>query len=230
MAFLHCVLAEWQIVRARLLRSRLGVWLLLLGAGLGWLAVGAGRDPLLALALRSGMLSAILCVAFSAGSGLDRAALAVTLTHPTTPLAVAAGRWLAACIAASLVMLASVFAVAVLRGADLVAFTRAVAAGTGAAAAAAGCALLAVWLGGNALAGALFLHVAVLSVLSPRGLDFLTSSPLIRGVGAAVLEVGPSLWRYRGLAFGESGAWLHAAAWVVGGVVLAATVIARRGR
>ena len=104
MAFPHCVLAEWQIVRARLLRSRLGLWLLLLGTGFAWLAAGGDRETLVRLALRTGMLSAILCVAFSAGSDSDRAALAVTLTHPTTPLALAAGRWLAACVAAVLVM------------------------------------------------------------------------------------------------------------------------------
>ena len=228
MASLRCILAEWQIVRARLLRSRLGVWLLLLGVGFAWLAAGAARDPLLPLALRTGMLAAILCVAFSAGSSLDRAALPLTLSHPTTPLAVAAGRWLAATIAAVLLTLAVTFAVAAWRGAGAADFLRAAAAGAGAAGAAAGCAVLAVWIGGNAPAGAFFFFVAVLSALSPRGLEFLTSSGLVRAVGSAALNLAPALWRYRGLAFGEPGAWLHAIAWSAGGVLLGAAVLARR--
>jgi hypothetical protein len=228
MAFPRCCLAEWQIVRARLLRSRLGIWLLLLAAGFAWLAAGAARDPLLPLALRTGMLSAILCVAFSAGSSLDRAALALTLSHPTTPLAVAAGRWLAATVAAGLVTLAATFAVAALRGAGPGDFLPAAAAGAGAAGAAAGCALLIVWIGGNAPVGAFFFFIAVLSVLSPRGLEFLTSVGVIRVMGSAVLTLAPALWRYRGLAFGDPGAWLHAIAWSAGGVVLGAVVLARR--
>ena len=228
MTTLHCIFAEWQIVRARLLRSRLGVWLVLLAAGFAWLAAGAARDPLLPLALRTGMLSAILCVAFSAGSTLDRAALALTLSHPTTPLAVATGRWLAAIVAAALVTLSATFAVAALRGAGPGDFLRAGGAGVGAAGAAAGCALLIVWIGGNAPVGAFFFFIAVLSVLSPRGLEFLTSAGIVRGLGFAVLTVAPALWRYRGLAFGDPGAWVHAIAWAAGGVFLGASVIARR--
>lgn len=230
MASLRCILAEWQVVRARLLRSRLGLWLLLLGAGLAWIAAGGDRETLVRLALRAGMLSAILCVAFAAGSETDRAALTLTLLHPTTPFRVAAGRWLGAWTGALLVTAASVFAAALAQGASPGAFFRAAGAGAGAAAAAAGCALLVVWVGGNALAGVLFVYVAVLSVLSPLGLGFLTSVPLIRVVGSALLEVAPSLWRYRGLAFGDAGAWLHAAAWAAGGVALGAVVLARRER
>src|SRR5207247_2051073 len=48
------------------------------------------------------MLAAVLAVAFTAGADSDRAALALTLTHPTTPLAVALGRWLAASAIAGL--------------------------------------------------------------------------------------------------------------------------------
>ena len=215
-------------MRARLLRSRLGIWLLLLAAGFAGLAAGAARDPLLPLALRTGMLSAILCVAFSAGSGSDRAALALTLSHPTTPLAVATGRWLAATVAAGLVMLAATFAVAALRGGSPGDLLRAAAAGAGAAGAAAGCSLLLVWIGGNAPLGAFFFFIAVLSVLSPRGLEFLTSARIIRVLGSVVLTIAPALWRYRGLAFWDAGAWLHAIAWSAGGVVLGAVVLARR--
>src|SRR5207247_906641 len=91
---LRCALAEWQLARTRLVRSRLGLWLLLLVGGL----VLVARHPVI-LALDTGMLAAVLAVAFTAGADSDRAALALTLTHPTTPLAVALGRWLAAGLA-----------------------------------------------------------------------------------------------------------------------------------
>src|SRR5437773_2209337 len=88
---LRCALAEWQLARTRLVRSRLGLWLLLLVGGL----VLVARHPVI-LALDTGMLAAVLAVAFTAGADSDRAALALTPTHPTTPLAVALRRWLAA--------------------------------------------------------------------------------------------------------------------------------------
>src|SRR5256885_9542859 len=94
---LRCALAEWQLARTRLGRSRLGLWLLLLAAGF----VLVARHPVI-LALDTGMLAAVLAVAFTAGADSDRAALALTLTHPTTPLAVALGRWLAASAIAGL--------------------------------------------------------------------------------------------------------------------------------
>jgi len=108
------VLAEWQLLRARILRTRLSLWLTLLAGGLGWLALsaGGGAVALEQLALRLGALSAVLCVAFGAGSDLDRAALRLTLTHPTTPTAVAAGRWLGATAIATIVTLAATAAVA----------------------------------------------------------------------------------------------------------------------
>src|SRR2546428_438776 len=42
--WLRCVLAEWQLVLARLGRSRLRIWLLLLGAWCAWLAVARGGN------------------------------------------------------------------------------------------------------------------------------------------------------------------------------------------
>src|SRR2546426_9236369 len=77
--WLRCVLAEWQLVRARLVRSRLGIWLLLLGAGGAWLA--ARGASLTVLAPQIAMLGAVLGVAFTVGSDADRAAIALTLTR-----------------------------------------------------------------------------------------------------------------------------------------------------
>src|SRR3989442_3876085 len=105
--WLRCVLAEWQLLRSRLVRSRLGIWLLLLGAAGVWLAARGG--PLTVLAPHVAMLGAVLGVAFTAGSDADRAALSLILTHPTTPLALAAGRWLAAVTASGTLVLALLF-------------------------------------------------------------------------------------------------------------------------
>src|SRR3989441_9696894 len=156
--WLRCVLAEWQLVRARLVRSRLGIWLLLLGAGGAWLA--ARGASLTVLAPQIAMLGAVLGVAFTVGSDADRAAIALTLTHPTTPLAVATGRWLAAVTAAGIVVLALLFVAGAQSSLPTGAVVRAAVAGFGAAAGAAGCALLVVARGGNALAGALLLYMA----------------------------------------------------------------------
>src|SRR2546428_3385726 len=150
--WLRCVLAEWQLVRARLVRSRLGIWLLLLGAGGAGLA--ARGASLTVLAPQIAMLGAVLGVAFTVGSDADRAAIALTLTHPTTPLAVATGRWLAAVTAAGIVVLALLFVAGAQSSLPTGAVVRAAVAGFGAAAGAAGCALLVVARGGNAVAGA----------------------------------------------------------------------------
>jgi len=226
------VLAEWQLLRARILRTRLGLWVALLGSGLGCLALrsGGGAAVLEGLALRLGAASAVLCVAFSVGSDLDRAALRLTLTHPTTPIAVAAGRWLGATTTAAIVTLAATAAVAWDSGSGGVAWLHAAVAGVGTAGATAGCALCVVVLGGNALAGVLFFYMVLLSGLHPVGLEPLLAPGVWRNAAAAILEVTPTLWRYRGLAAGAVGAWLHAVAWMTGGVVVAGSLLGRRGR
>jgi hypothetical protein len=54
------------------------------------------------VAARTGLLAGLLSVAFAVGTRVDRLALRTTLGHPTSPAAVAVGRWLAATVAASL--------------------------------------------------------------------------------------------------------------------------------
>jgi hypothetical protein len=219
---LCCALAEWQIVRVRVLRTRLGLWLLLLAGGFIWLGGrGPSRAPL-ELALRVGALSAVLAVAFGAGADTDRAALRLTLTHPTSPLAVAGGRWLAATgIAAAMTAAAGVGT-----GVPL----RAVIAGMAMAGATAACALVLVWLGGNALAAALFLYMLLVSGLAPQGLVYLMDAGPLRAAIAAVLTVTPSLWRYRALATADAAAWAHAVSWMAGGVLAAAGLLRRASR
>jgi len=159
--FLHCVLAEWQLVRVRLLRSRLGIWLLLLGVASVAVHLRARTQELESLALRVGMLGALLGIAFAAGSDADRAALAITLSHPTTPLAVALGRWLAAVTASACAMLAALVATVTIGRADGTDLLLAARTGALSSAAVAAAALAGVWLGGNTVAAALFLYIGL---------------------------------------------------------------------
>ena len=99
MRFLRCVHAEFLLVIPRLTRTRLGMTLLVLGTTLVWLSA-RGFDAL-TVTLQAGALGAILGAAASAGDETDRAALTTALTHSTTPLAIATGRWLAIVIPAS---------------------------------------------------------------------------------------------------------------------------------
>src|SRR5262245_59051699 len=97
---IRCLVAEWDVVRARLVHTRLGVWLVLLAVAFIWSA----QDEvfLTAVAVRTGLAAGVFCVAFAIGSDADRRALRTTLTHPTTPFALASGRWVAATIAAAI--------------------------------------------------------------------------------------------------------------------------------
>jgi hypothetical protein len=218
--FLDCVLAEWALVRPRLLRTRFGAWLGLLGAALVWLG-SRGTDPL-AIALHAGALGAVIGAAFSAGTDADRAALAITLTHPTTPLAVACGRWLAAVTAASGLTIACLLALGWDTGAAL--------AGIAAAAAVAGCALAAVLAIGNGAAILLFGCMTLAGLAPPEEWVGLTRPGVLRLAAASALELGPALWRYRDIATGDMGALLHAAAWAALGVLLASGVAMRRAK
>lgn len=226
MHWLRCVLAEWQLLRSRLVRSRLGIWLLLLGAGGVWLAARGG--PLTVVAPHVAMLGAVLGVAFTAASDADRAALSLILTHPTTPLAVAAGRWLSALTAAAMLVLALLFVSGAVASGPASLLLRAGAAACGAAAAAAGCALVAGAAGGNTLAGVLFLYIAVPSVVSADALATAPAAGMLARVGALVLELLPGVWRYAALERGDPMGWVHAACWAVGGVAGTARLLSRR--
>jgi len=212
----------------RLVRSRLGLWLLLLAAGAVATDASAGSGDLVGVALRVAMLGAVLGIAFGAGSDGDRAALALTLTHPTTALAVALGRWLAALTAAVTAMLIAL-AAAGLHGALGSALIHAAIAGATAAAATAGAALPGVWLGGNAVAGVFFLYIAVASGISPDVVEGLVPTETLRQAWIALARAAPGVWRYRALASGSGVVWLHAAAWIAGGVSVSGVVLSRRG-
>src|ERR1044071_5184070 len=103
MRFLHCVHAEFLLLVPRLTRTRLGIALVALGTTLVWLSAHA--FDALTVSLQVGALGSIVGAAAIVGDDADRVALTTALTHPTTPLAIATGRWLAIVVpAAALVM------------------------------------------------------------------------------------------------------------------------------
>src|SRR6266566_4384074 len=215
MRFLRCVYAEWLLLLPRFTRTRLGISLLALGATLIWLG-SRGLEPL-TVALQAGALAAIIGAAGIAGSERDRAALPTALTHPTTPLAVAAGRWLAIVAPAVLLTVVCTLLAGWHSGAAL--------AGV---AAVGGCGLAAVLLLGNGAALALFLCMAVAGAVAPERLVDLARPGVVRLTAASALELGPALWHYRDIATGDWGAILHALAWSGLGILLASACVARR--
>jgi len=206
MRFLHCVHAEFLLVLPRFTRTRLGVSLLALGGVLVWLSAH-GLDPLTAT-LQAGALGAIIGAAAIVGREGDLAALATALTHPTTALGVATGRWLAVLL-------------------PLAPLTIACTAATGGHAGM--IAVFVVLVLGNGGALALFLFMAVAGTVAPERLVDLARPGVIRLTAASALELGPALWHYRDIAGGDVPAALHALAWAGLGVLCASASIARRG-
>ena len=220
MRFLRCVHAEFLLVFPRLSRTRLGISLLALGTTLVWLSAHA-FDPL-TVTLQAGALGAILGAAAIGGDETDRAALTTALTHPTTPLAIATGRWLAIVLpAAALVM---VCATAIGWRTD------GVLAGMITTAAVGSFALAVVVPLGRGAALALFLFMAVAGTIPPERLVDLARPGIVRLTAASAMELGPALWHYRDIADADRGAILHALAWTGLGILLAAALIGRRHR
>ena len=220
MRFLHCVLAEAALVAPRFTRTRLGISLLVLGITLIWLGE-RGFDPL-TLALLAGSLGAILTAAGVAGTDNERRALTIALGHPTTPLAIATGRWLASIVPA-LVLVQTVTAA----GGST---ARTALAGFAAAGAVGSLGLVLVIALGSPAAIALFLLMAVAGSIEPERLVALAHPGVVRLAAASVLELGPALWHYRDIATGDRGgsALAHALAWTGLGILLASACIGRR--
>ena len=220
MRFLRCVHAEFLLVFPRFTRTRLGVALLSLGVSLIWLR-SHGLDPL-TIVLQAGALGSIVSAAGLAGHADERTTLTTALTHPTSPLAIATGRWLAMILPTAVITLGCT---AMIGGT-----ANALAAGLLAAAAVGSCALAVVLPLGNGAALTLFLFMAVAGTVAPERLVDLARPGLLRLTAASALELGPALWHYRDIASGDVEAVLHALAWAGLGVLLGAASIGRRHR
>ncbi len=217
MKFLRCAQAEFLLVIPRLVRTRLGLALLSLGVSVVWLH-SHGLDALTVI-LQGGALGAIVMAAGVVGHVDDRAALRITLSHPTTPLAIATGRWLAIVLPAALLALGCTVFV----GGKVAALW----AGVISTAAVGSCAL-AIVLPFRRAAAALFFFMAVAGAVAPERLVDLANPGLLRVTAASALELGPALWHYRYIAIGDAGAVVHGLAWTGLGILLAAAFIGRR--
>lgn len=214
------------MLRIRLLRTRLGLWLVLVVAALLWIERAAPRSDPLATILQAGTLGAVLCVGYLVGSGADRAALLLPLLHPTTPGALVLGRWTAATGGAALAVLAIAAHTAWTTGAVAATLSAALA-GLAAAAAVASCTLALVLTGGNVLATLFFVWLALVGSAPPETLIDVPHPGSIRVALAAILELAPAPWRYRAISTGDPGALLHAAAWVALGLATARRLMGR---
>ena len=220
MRFLHCAHAEFLLVVPRLTRTRLGIALLALGTTLVWLSAHA-LDAL-TVTLQAGALGAILGAAAIVGDESDRAALSTALTHPTTPLAIATGRWLAIVVPA--------WALVMICGTATGWRTDGVVAGMIATAAVGSFALALVLPLGRGVALALFLSMAIAGTIPPERLVDLARPGVVRLTAASAMELGPALWHYRDIVAADWGAILHALAWTGLGILVAAAFIGRRQR
>lgn len=226
MEFVRQTLAEWPLLPLRLVRTRLGIWLLLLVAGLWWLQHGDPAADPVGIAVLAGTLGAVVCVDGLAASHSDRAALAHRLLHPTSPSAITAGRWLGAVSGATL-------AVCVLCGYAAWATHGAVfgpgapLAGVAAAVAAAASVLALVLVGGHPAAVLSFLWFLGFSTASPEAMLGLGHHGTVATILAGMLEIAPSVWRYRDIASGDLGAALHAVTWVGVGLTIATWRVSR---
>jgi len=191
--------------------------LLLLVVALAWL--GQHGVDSLTIALLAGALAAVIGAEHTIGQPSDRGAIAIALTHRTTPLAVAAGRWLGAVVPAA--------AVTCLLAVTSHAGLEAAIAGSIAAAAVGGCALVVSSVGGAWGAAVLFLIMAAAGAVPPERIVNVSAPGFVRLAAASALELGPALWHYRD-ATRDIGAVLHALAWAGLGVLLAAGAIDRR--
>jgi len=220
MQFLRCVHAEFLLVLPRIVRTHLGFALLSLGISLVWLHAH-GLDAL-TVVLQAGALGAIVAAAGVVGHENDRPALKISLTHPTTPLAVALGRWLAIVSPAVVLALGCTAVIEATPSALMASLLAAAAVGS--------CALAIVLTLGRGAATTLFLLMAVAGTVAPERLVDLARPGLLRLTAASVLELGPALWHYRDIVTGDVGAVLHALAWAGLGLLLAAAFIGRRRR
>lgn len=102
--FFRQTLAEWKPVCLLIRRTRLVFWLVLIS--LAAIDAGGFTDASLlpTVILGAGLTATFLAAVVLAGSHAGRLS-AMTLRHPASPLALAAGRWMAVIVLAGLVTL-----------------------------------------------------------------------------------------------------------------------------
>lgn len=229
MDFARRALAETSLLPGRLLRTGLGLRLLVLSGGLWWLQHGDPAADPVGIAVLAGTLGAVMCIDGLAASKGDRAALAHRLLQPTSPAAISVGRWFGALGGASLlVFLLSGYGAWSTTGTAVSA--AATLAGVCAAVATSAVALAAVLIGGHPAAGMALLWFLVVSPASPETILGLGHHGTSANILASLLEVAPSVWRYRGIATGDVRAMLHAIAWGGSGLAIATWRVSRLGR
>jgi len=218
--------AEWKPVTAQVRRTRLGLWLAAIVVGALWIAGRPDGVFLPTLALGVALTTAVTVAGALAGREAARVT-ALTLRHPASPLALAAGRWLGVVLLAALVtLLASVGAAWRIE----LGWRDGAAAAFGASCAAlpiAACALAAARLGGGVLEWLFLAFLLLLSTLLPEATAYVPDG-VLREATLALLVTLPAVWRYRLLAAGDPVAWLHAASWTAAGLLVTAESLRRR--
>jgi len=225
-AFFRHSLAEWKPVTAQVRRTRLGLWLAAIVVG-ALVVAGAPEGVFLpTLALAVALTAAVTAAGALAGRESGRVA-ALTLRHPASPVALAAGRWLGVVgLAALVTLLASVGAAwrIDLGWAD---GARAALGATCAALPISACALAAARLGGGVLEWLFLAFLLLVSTLLPEATASVPDGPL-REATLAMLVTLPAVWRYRLLVAGDPVAWVHAASWTAAGILVTAESLRRR--
>ncbi|HYK11576.1 MAG TPA: hypothetical protein VEV39_12310 [Gemmatimonadales bacterium] len=102
--FFRQTIAEWKPVCRLMRRTRLGFWLILISLGAIDAAGFTDGSLLPMVILGAGLTATLVAAIVLVGPHAGRVS-AMTLRHPASPLALAAGRWLAVTILAGLVIL-----------------------------------------------------------------------------------------------------------------------------
>jgi hypothetical protein len=225
--FLHYTLAEWRPISSVVRRTPLGLWLGTLAVGAVWIAGRPGGIALSTLALVVALTAAVAAAATLADRDAAHAA-ALTLRHPASATALAAGRWLGVVTLAGAITVLATMGAAWRVGAGWREGMDAVLGAACALTPVAACALAAARLGGGVLEWLFLAHLLLLSPLAPDAMSLLLPDGFLHHAALVMVVALPAVWRYRLLGAGNVAAWTHAAAWTVIGVLTVSISLRRR--
>lgn len=225
--FLHQALAEWRPVSTVVRRTPLGLWLGTLAVGAVWIAGRPGGVALSTLALAVALTAAVAAAAGLADREAARVA-ALTLRHPASATALAAGRWLGVVLLAGTVTLLATMGAAWRVGAGWRDGMGATLSAACAMTPVAACALAAARIGGGVLEWLFLAHLLLLSPLAPDAMSLLLPDGPLHHAALTMVVALPAIWRYRLLGAGDAAAWAHAVAWTVIGVLTVSASLRRR--